>query len=46
MAAMLVLVTWLGVEVWKLSIYGCWGLFTIWIWGLGVVFLLRFLQGK
>ena len=46
MAAMLVLVTWLGVEVWKLSIYGCWALFTTWIWVLGLAFLLRFLQGK
>ena len=46
MAAMLVFVTWLGVEVWKLSIYGCWALFTTWIWVLGLAFLLRFLQGK
>ncbi len=46
MAAMLVLVTWLGIEYWELSIYGCWGLFTTWIWVLGLVFLLRFLQGN
>jgi len=46
MAALLAMISWLAVEVWQLNVYGCWIVITLWIWGLGVVFMLRFLQGR
>jgi len=46
MASLLAGASWLGVEVLHFGIYGCWGLITGWVWALGVIFLLRFLQGK
>ena len=38
--------SWLSVEVWKLNIYGCWGIVTAWISLMGIVYFLRFRQGK
>jgi len=46
MAAALVSVSWLGVEVLRLGVLGCWTLITIWVWTLGLIFLRRFRQGK
>lgn len=46
MAVMLASLTYLGVEVWQFGIYGCWSLITGWIWSLGVIYSLRFIQGK
>lgn len=46
MGALLAYLSWQSVEVWQLNIYQCWALITAWIWLLGIVFLLRFRQGK
>ena len=46
MASLLALLSWLAVHVFNLGLYGCWTLITLWICGLGVIFLLRFLQGS
>lgn len=45
MASLLALLTWLAVEVLDAGLYSCWALVSGWIMGLGVIFLLRFLQG-
>ncbi|MEM9186048.1 MAG: MATE family efflux transporter [Planctomycetota bacterium] len=45
-ATLLGAAAWLSVAVWRLDVYGCWTVITLWIWVVGVVFLLRFLQGK
>lgn len=46
MASLLGGLSWLAVMHWDFGVYQCWGLITAWIWSLGVIFLLRFLQGK
>lgn len=46
LAAMLAGASWLAVEVWDLGVYGCWTVITLWVWAVGLVFFLRFLQGK
>jgi MATE family multidrug resistance protein len=46
MATALATLSWLGIEVLRVGIYGCWALITAWIWVLGTIFLLRFLQGR
>ncbi|MEM8865159.1 MAG: MATE family efflux transporter [Planctomycetota bacterium] len=46
MAIVLATGSWLAVEVWRLGVYGCWTVVTLWVCVGGVIFLLRFLQGK
>jgi len=46
MASIMILGSWLTVEVYDLGIYACWGLITCVVWVMGVVYLLRFMQGK
>lgn len=46
MATLLGVLTWGGVKVFQLGVYGCWGLVTSWVCLMGVIFLVRFLQGK
>ncbi|MCA9238730.1 MAG: MATE family efflux transporter, partial [Planctomycetales bacterium] len=46
MAALLSSLSWLAVTQWGFGVYGCWSLITAWVWITGVVYLLRFLQGK
>ncbi len=46
MATLLAVLSWLAVERLELGVYGCWVLIAGWITCLGVIFLLRFLQGK
>ncbi|QDT67256.1 Multidrug resistance protein NorM [Planctomycetes bacterium MalM25] len=46
MATLLGVLTWLAVEVLDAGLYGCWTLVSGWIMGLGLIFMLRFLQGK
>ncbi len=46
MGSFIALFSWLAVEVWHLQIYGCWVVMVLWVWGLGITYLLRFMQGK
>lgn len=46
MGAALAGLSWLAVEVLGAGLYGCWGLVSGWIAVMGVLFFLRFLQGK
>lgn len=46
MATLLASLSWLMIEVWKLGIYSCWTLINGWVYTVGVVYLIRFLQGK
>jgi MATE family multidrug resistance protein len=46
MGLLLAALSFLAVEVWRLEIYGCWAIITGWVWLLGIVFFLRFRQGK
>ena len=46
MALALAVGTWLAVSVFRMTVYGCWALVTVWVWILGLVYLLRFLQGR
>lgn len=46
LATILIAGSWLCVEVWQVGIHGCWLLITLWVWIGGIVFMLRFLQGK
>lgn len=46
MATLLGGLSWLAVMQWDFNIYECWALITGWVWVLGVIYLLRFLQGK
>jgi MATE family multidrug resistance protein len=46
MAGLLASLSWLTIVTWKLGIYACWTVVTGWIWTMGVVYLLRFLQGS
>ena len=46
MASALAILSYLAVERWNLGIYGCWAIIASWIGGMGIVYFLRFLQGK
>jgi multidrug resistance protein, MATE family len=46
MAVALAVATWLGVERLDMGVYGCWTLITVWIWALGLAYLVRFLEGS
>lgn len=46
MGCFIAVFSWLAVEVWHLGIYGCWVVMVLWVWGLGITYLLRFIQGK
>ncbi len=46
MATLLAVLTWLAIEAFDVGLYGCWGLVSAWIAGLGILFMLRFLQGS
>ena len=46
MGLVLAVLSWLAVEVWQLGIYGCWAIIVGWVWALGIIYLLRFVQGK
>jgi MATE family multidrug resistance protein len=41
-----VILAWVGVRWLDLGLYWCWGVVTVWVCGLGVTYLLRFVQGK
>jgi MATE family multidrug resistance protein len=46
LAALLASFSWLSVEVWNLSVYGCWVLVVLWVWIAAATYLVRFRQGK
>jgi MATE family multidrug resistance protein len=46
LAAALAALSWLGVEVWKFGVYGCWMLITTWVWTAAIIYVVRFRQGK
>ena len=46
MGVVLATLSWLTIVALKLSIYGCWITVTVWVCAMGVIFLLRFLDGK
>jgi multidrug resistance protein, MATE family len=46
LAALLTSASWLAVEVFELSVVGCWVLVTLWVWIGAFVYARRFLQGK
>jgi MATE family multidrug resistance protein len=46
MAVALAAGTWWGVERMDMGVYGCWTLITVWIWVLGLAYLVRFLEGS
>ena len=46
MGALLAGASWLVIEVFHVGIYGCWAVINMWVCGMGVIFLLRFLQGN
>jgi|LakMenEpi03Aug12_release.lakeMendotaPanAssembly.Ray.scaffolds.fasta_scaffold00030_8 MATE family multidrug resistance protein len=46
MGGCLAVLSWIAVEVLQLGIYGCWALIVGWVWGLGIIYFLRFVQGK
>lgn len=46
MGVVLAVLSWMAVEVLQLGLYGCWGLIVAWIWALGIIYYLRFVQGK
>jgi len=46
MAVALAIGTWLALDYFDAGLHGCWTLVTVWIWALGSVYCLRFLQGK
>lgn len=41
-----VLLTWLGMDLWRQGLNWCWAVVTLWILLLGGIYLLRFLQGR
>ena len=45
MAVLLAAASWAGVEALHLGVYGCWAIVTLWIWGFGVIYWLRFRAG-
>ncbi len=46
MAPLPVLGSWLGTSYLGLGLIWCWAVITLWIWLLGLIFLVRFLQGR
>jgi len=46
LATLLAAFSYLGVEVWQFSVYGCWMLITAWVWIAAVTFFIRFRQGQ
>jgi MATE family multidrug resistance protein len=46
LAAMLAGFSYLSVEVWRLDIYGCWILITLWVWIAAATYAVRFWHGK
>ncbi|MDA7979782.1 MAG: MATE family efflux transporter [Pirellulales bacterium] len=46
MAAILASASWVAVERLSFGVYGCWNIITAWVCIGGVIYLLRFLQGR
>jgi MATE family multidrug resistance protein len=46
LAALLAGFSWLSVQVWKLSVFGCWTLVVCWCLIAAVTYMLRFWQGR
>jgi MATE family multidrug resistance protein len=46
LAAMLATFSYLAVEVFDFSIFGCWLLITLWVWSVAAIYAWRFRQGK
>jgi MATE family multidrug resistance protein len=46
MSGVPVAVTWYGTDVLGKDIYWCWTVVTVWVCGLGTIYLLRFVQGR
>jgi MATE family multidrug resistance protein len=46
LAAMLAGFSWLSVEVWRLSVFGCWALVVLWCLIAAAAYAVRFWQGK
>jgi MATE family multidrug resistance protein len=46
MASLLAVGTAVGVNYLAMDIYGAWWFITVWIWALGVIYVLRYHQGK
>jgi MATE family multidrug resistance protein len=46
MAPLPTAISWWGIRHWHWGLCGCWTAVTVWICTLGVVYLLRFLQGR
>lgn len=46
MATLLGVLTWFAIHRLDAGLYGCWGIVSSWIAGLGVIFWLRFLNGS
>jgi len=45
MALILGIGTWMALHMFRAGLHGCWSLVTVWIWGLGAIYLARFMQG-
>jgi MATE family multidrug resistance protein len=41
-----VILAWLGTDLLGLGLYWCWTMVTLWVTGLGVIYMSRFLQGR
>ncbi len=46
MAVLLAVSTWAALGFFHAGLHVCWGLITAWIWGLGAIYLARFLGGR
>lgn len=46
LAGIFALCSWLSVEVLRMSVYGCWTVISLWITLMGIVYWLRYRQGK
>ncbi len=46
MSIFLATASWLAVEEFEFNVYGCWTIVTTWVCVVGVIYLLRFLQGR
>ncbi len=46
MATLPVIATWVGIDYFGLGLYWAWVMLTVWVFGLGVIFFLRFQQGR
>jgi MATE family multidrug resistance protein len=40
-----VVIIWIGIHYFGLTLEGCWVMLTAWVYALGLAFLVRFLQG-